>query len=79
MFYGFFFIANHHSYFSAILLNLNNLNIHLQGFVSSIWDHKINERQAGAGAVPSSGLVNSLVKIEFFFLLEIENKTHDEF
>ena len=25
-----------------------------------------NQKQAGAGAVPSSGLVNSLVKIEFF-------------
>ena len=37
------------------------------------------DEQAGAGAVPSSGLVNSLVKIELFFLLEIENKTHDEF
>ena len=26
-----------------------------------------SEKQAGAGAVPSSGLVNSLVKIEVFF------------
>ena len=37
-----------------------------------------NGKQAGAGAVPSSGLVNSLVKIESF-LLEIQKKKHDEF
>ena len=36
-----------------------------------------NLKQAGAGAVPSSGLVNSLVKIEFFF--EVQKKKHDEF
>ena len=36
------------------------------------------KKQAGARAVPSSGLVNSLVKIEFF-LLEIQKKKHDEF
>ena len=34
-------------------------------------------QQAEAGAVPSSGLVNSLVKIEFFF--EVQKKKHDEF
>ena len=35
--------------------------------------------QAGAGAVPSSGLVNSLVKNKFgFFLPEIQNKNHDK-
>ena len=46
-----------------------------------IWQTLSNynfRKQAGAGAVPSSGFVNSLVKIELFFL-EIENKTHDEF
>ena len=31
-------------------------------------------KQAEAGAVPSSGLVDSLVNIEFFCLLEIQNK-----
>ena len=31
----------------------------------------ITSKQAGAGAVPSSGMVNSLVKIEFFFMIEI--------
>ena len=40
--------------------------------------HDKKRKQAGAGAVPSSGLVNSLVKIESF-LLEIQKKKHDEF
>ena len=36
----------------------------------SLWieiEIKKTQKQAGAGAVPSSGLVNSLVKIDFFF------------
>ena len=32
------------------------------------------EKQAGAGAVPSSGLDNSLVKIDFF-LLELQKRS----
>ena len=42
------------------------------------WPGKKREKQGGAGAVPSSGLVNSLIMIEFF-LLEIQKKKHDEF
>ena len=41
-----------------------------------VWKNR--KKQAGAGAVPSSELVKSCFKIEFF-LLEIQKKKHDEF
>ena len=66
---------------SVLKMDKDLINLLTCNFKGPIWlefGKKKIQKQAGAGAVPSSGLVKSLVKIEFF-LLEIQKKKHDEF